>query len=463
MKYPLSTQPIPDSFATAFKDADIRGVYPTEIDEVVAYRVARAFVELFSLHTVIVARDMRLSSPALQNAFVAGVRDSGADVMDIGAVDTPALYYASGTYNLPGVVITASHNPRQYNGLKLVCAGAVPLTNKTGLADIRKSIGRNQFAPVHSRGTLKKKSIHKAYAQYIKNSVSVRAPRPLRVVVDAGNGMAATLQASLSSGTAIEVTPLFFELDGTFPNRNSNPTLAKNQRAIKAELKAGNYDFGVAFDGDADRVAFFDERGNYLNSAVIGALIAEKLLTDYPASKHVYTVFTSKTYEETIKARGGTAIKARVGHAFIKEVMRKKDAVFGCEHSAHFYFKDNFYTDSGILAFLYVAAAYADAITIAPLPFSKFIQPFCCYYQTEEVLVKVKDKKATLAAIASHYTDQSGFQVTKYDGVTVRTANYWFVVKASVTEDALKFVVESPKKKVAVDTQKELLRFFRNY
>jgi len=463
MKNAYQQETIPTDWKQAFKDADIRGVYPTEIDETVTYRVARAFVEHFSLREVIVARDMRLSSPSLRDAFVAGVRDGGADVLDIGEVDTPALYYASGTYNLPGVVITASHNPKQYNGLKLVLAGAVPLTNKTGLGAIQKQVVHNQFKPTQTRGKIKKKAILKEYANYVKSSVQFQPCRPLKVVVDAGNGMATVLAPLLCKELPIEITPLFFELDGTFPNRGSNPTLAKNQHAIKTILKTGDFDFGVAFDGDVDRVAFFDEQGNYINSAVVGALITKKLLEQHPKSNHVYTVFTSKIYEETIKEFGGKALKARVGHAFIKELMRKKEAVFGCEHSAHFYFKDNFYADSGILAFLYVAVAYADTLTQASVSFSDFITPFNRYFQTEEVLVKVMDKKKAIDAIAGHFKRQPGYKVERYDGVTISADDYWFVVKQSVTEDALKFVVESASKRLAKEKQKEILKDLRNY
>lgn len=457
-----STTELPSNFKKAFKDADIRGVYPTEINEVVAYRVARAFVEEFSLKKIIVARDMRVSSPSLRNAFVAGARDSGADVLDIGMVDTPGLYYASGTYKLYGVMITASHNPMEYNGLKLVKSGAVPLTNKTGLLSIKKRIVANDFKKVTLRGSVKKKTILKEYAGYIRGKTKFTAARPLRIVADAGNGMASLLAPILCKGLPIEITPLFFTLDGTFPNRESNPTLAKNQKAIKKELKKGGYDFGVAFDGDVDRVAFFDEKGNYINSAVIGALLAKHLIRRYPKSAHVYTVFTSKVYEETIKEAGGKAVRARVGHAFIKEQMRKKEAVFGCEHSAHFYFKDNFYADSGVLAFLYLAATYAEAEKERK-SFSQMLKPFARYYQTEEVLVKVKDKKITLDAITAQYTKQKPLSIENYDGVTIRFADYWFVIKESVTEDALKFVVESPQKKIAITKQKEILQYLRKY
>lgn len=453
---------LPKEYAKAFKDADIRGVYPTEINETVAYRVARAFVEECGWKQVLVARDMRTSSPTLRSAFIAGVRDAGATAIDIGIIDTPGLYYAAGSLDLPGVVITASHNPAEYNGLKLVAPGAIPLTNKTGLTAIKKRIEANQFPTPKKRGQLKKQSVTKDYLSYIGKRSTFKPERPLKVVVDAGNGTAGPLVEKLCRTLPVEITPLFFELDGTFPNRASNPTLAKNQAAIKAAIKQGDYDFGVAFDGDADRVAFFDERGNYINSAFIGALITEHVLQSQPHTSFVYTVFTSKAYEETIRENGGKAIKARVGHAFIKELMRKKDAVFGCEHSAHFYFKDNYYTDSGILTFLFVAAAFAKQLPTGQ-QFSQYIKPFAKYFQTEEVLVPVKDKDKALQEIAAHYETKNPESITHFDGVTIRFTDYWFVVKKSVTEDALKFVVESPKKTEAKQRQKEIYDYLRKY
>lgn len=453
---------LPTDYKKAFKDADIRGVYPIEVNEAVAYRVGRAFVDECKWREVIVARDMRVSSPALREAFVAGVLAAGAKVIDIGIIDTPGLYFASGSLNLPGVMITASHNPAEYNGLKLVAPGAIPLTNKTGLVSILKRISNDSFVSPKKIGTLKKKSITRDYVSYIKNKTRWKATRPLRVVVDAGNGTAGPLMKKLCALLSIEVTPLFFELDGTFPNRESNPTLSKNQKAIKAELKKGGYDFGVSFDGDADRVAFFDEKGNYINSAFIGAMIAEHLLKQFPKSSHVYTVFTSKIYDETIKAAGGKAIRARVGHAFIKEVMRKKDALFGCEHSAHFYFKDNYYTDSGILTFLFVAAAFAEQMKSGK-SFSQLVKPFSRYFQTEEILVPVRNKDEVLRDIAALYEAKKPEFIERFDGVTVRFPDYWFVIKKSVTEDALKFVVESPVKSVALLHQKEILKYLREY
>lgn len=457
------TGKLPDDFTEAFKDADIRGVYPSEIDEVVAYRVARAFVEEFSWRRLLVARDMRESSPSLRAAFVAGARDSGAEVVDIGLVDTPALYYASGAYQMPGVMITASHNPRSYNGLKLVKPGAVPLTNQSGLRSIKTRIKANAFTTPKQRGGYIKKSLLREYGSYVKATVPLNKQMPVKIVVDAGNGMAAVLD-KLFKQLPIAIEPLFFTLDGTFPNRASNPTLAKNQKTIKRTLKEGSYDFGVSFDGDADRLAFFDERGRYINSAVVGALLAEQFLQQNPKAAFIYTVFTSRIYEETIRQYGGIAKRARVGHAFIKERMRSHDAVFACEHSAHFYFKDNYYADSGILALLYVVAAYQKAQEVSEgTSFSELLQPFSRYHQTEEVLVPVLDKVAALQAVVDHYQTRQPEKIVRYDGVTVQFSNVWFTVKPSVTEDALKYVVESTQARTANAQKKELHAFLQRF
>ncbi len=461
MSVRFKTDGLPTNYAAAFKDADIRGRYPSEIDEVVAYRVARAFVEECGLKKVLVGRDMRVSSPDLRRAFIAGVQDSGASVVDLGQVGTAAVYFASGEYDLPGVVITASHNPAEYNGLKLITAGAVPVTSKTGLRAIKKRIAANDFVTPKRRGSCTKQAIAGAYKKYVLRSAPVTLQQPVRIVVDVGNGMGATVLPILEAVPQLEVTTLFAELDGTFPNRPSNPTLKKSQTAIRAELRQGGYDFGIAFDGDADRVAFFDEKGRYINSAIVGALLAAYLLEHHPGATFVYTVFTSRMYEETIRARGGKAKIARVGHAFIKEVMRKQDAEFACEHSAHFYFRDNYYADSGILAALHILAAYARAES--GTRFSKLLKPFMQYHQTEEVLVRVTDKRAALQAVADHYAKQSPEHIKKFDGVSVQFSDYWFAVKESVTEDALKFVVEAPKKATAVAKQKELQKVLGTY
>lgn len=450
---------LPGDYKKAFKDADIRGVYPNEIDEEVTYRVARAFVEQFKLKEVLVARDMRESSPALRDAFVKGAKESGANVIDLGMVGTPALYYASGTMNCFGVMITASHNPKEYNGLKLVKKGAIPLTNASGLLKVLKRVEKNRFKDAPQKGKVKQKKLLREYKQYVQSKVALDVPRDLKIVVDAGNGMASDFEPLLA-GLPIEVTKLFFELDGTFPNRGSNPTLAKNQTAIVAELKTGDYDFGVAFDGDVDRVAFFDEKGRYINSAHIGALLARHFLEQKKKQKFIYTIFTSRIYLETIKRFKGKAIRSRVGHAFIKELMHKYNARFACEHSAHFYFQGNFHADSGILALLYVAAAYSEAMEQG-MSFSQMMKEFQAYHQTEEVLVRVSNKKNALKLIAKHYKQQKPQRIEKFDGVTIVFPDCWIAVKQSVTEDALKFAVESPERKRAEDEKKKVHEFLK--
>ncbi len=451
---------LPVEYKKAFKDADIRGIYPSEINEVVAYRTARAFVELFKLKKVLVGRDMRLSSPALRNAFIAGAIESGANVVDLGVVSTPLIYFASGTYDMFGVVITASHNPKEYNGMKLVKNGAVPLTNASGLKEIQKLIQKNKFKNAKKKGKVTKKHILRTYKKYVLSKVNVNPSRKIRLVADAGNGMATELDSLLCKELPLKTKKLFFKLDGTFPNRGSNPTLKKNQKAIIAELKTGKYDFGVAFDGDVDRVAFFDEKGRYINSAVIGALITKHFLTLKPKQSFVYTVFTSKIYEQTIKKYGGKAIRARVGHAFIKEKMLKYNVRFGCEHSAHFYFQGNFHADSGILALLYLLDAYSDAMKEGK-SFGDMLKEFQIYYQTEEILVKVNDKKKALIEIEKIFKKKKPLRTLQFDGVTVTFKDYWFVVKKSVTEDALKFVVEAHTKKLAEAKKEEIYKLLK--
>lgn len=448
---------LPNEYRKAFKDADIRGIYPSEINEQVAYRVARAFVEQFKYKKILVARDMRLSSPALRDAFEKGARLSGAEVIDIGMVGTPALYYASGTMGLPGVMITASHNPKDFNGLKLVKPGAVPITNDTGLLKVLKRVEKNKFKNAPKKGRFKSKKTQEEYKKYIQRKIDLDELANIKIVIDAGNGMASDFEP-LFEGLPIRTKKLFFKLDGSFPNRDSNPTLAKNQVAIVSEIKTGSYDFGVAFDGDVDRVAFFDEKGRYINSAHIGALLAKHFLAKETGLKFVYTIFTSRVYEETIKKYGGKAIRARVGHAFIKERMRKHQARFACEHSAHFYFQENFFADSGILALLYLAAAYSEAIKEVD-SFSEMMKEFQVYHQTEEILVRVPDKKKALALVAKHYKKQRPRKIEKFDGVSILFDDIWIMVKQSVTEDALKFVVESPNKKLAENEKKNVHKF----
>ncbi len=449
------------NYKEAFKPADIRGVYPSEIDEELTYFVARAFVDEYEHKTVLVARDMRLSSPALHSAFVKGVIDAGANVIDLGLVSTPVLYFASGTQHLPGVVITASHSPKQFNGLKLVLADAIPLTEQFGLKQIRKRIEKGVFAEVAKPGKVKTKDVLKAYQKFVLTGVQKKGLSDMRIAVDVGNGMGAVVMPLIDAALPVTFTTLFKDLDGNFPNRGSDPTLKKNQQKLQQELKQKSYDFGIAFDGDADRIAFLDEQGTFINSAAIGAVIAQRLLRKNPKAKIVYTTLTSRIYEETVKASGGVLVPARVGHAFIKEIMRKKDVLFGCEHSGHYYFKEYFFTDSVELTLKYVLEEYAGAKKQG-LSFGDMMKPYILYFQTEDVVVDVVDKVKAQRMVEEYLLSKNPVRVKRFDGLFVDYGDVWGAVKISVTEHALKLMFEGKKKAQASALQKEIIAYIKS-
>jgi len=448
-------QSIPTEYKQAFRDADIRGVYPDQLNDEVVYRIARSFVSLYELSEVVLGRDMRTSSPALRDAFVRGITDQGADVIDIGEVDTPAVYFVSGTRNMYGAMITASHNPPEYNGVKLVKSGAIPLTKETGLSDIQTQIEKNIYTDVSSRGTVREENISDTYREYIRSYVSVPDESDVSVVVDGGNGMGGWVVRLMCDELPVSIHPILFEPDGTFPVRGSNPTKNENMGPVKDAISEHAPDFGVAFDGDVDRVAFFDENGNAINSAVIGALIARHFLRTGEGDTFVYTHFTSRSYYEAITTNGGKTHLARVGHAFIKNLMREHDAVFACEHSAHFYFKANYYTDSGILAFLKVLELY----TIGKQEgkqFSDLVAELDKYVQSEEELIEVEDKAGVLEQIRDEYATESCY-MDETDGVYIECDDYWFDLKESVTEDALKLIVEAVDEDTMRSRKQEIL------
>lgn len=452
---------LPAAYRAAFKDADIRGKYPEEIDAVVTYRVGRVLAAEMQATTVAVARDMRCSSPALTQALIEGIRDSGGDVWDLGLVPTTVLYQASGNWDCWGVMVTASHNPAEYNGLKIVRPGAVPLTNASGMKQLQQRIKHDMdpVVPKNQRGKKQSRKLVRSFITAMEREVPLTSGPPLRIVADAGNAMASVLLQHLSKSPAYTIDTINAQLDGTFPSRASNPMLRKNQRPIKQALKQGSYDLGISFDGDGDRIAFFLPNGQMLNGAVAGAMIAEQLLLDYPGATCIDTVFNSRIYHETVQAAGGKVKKARVGHAFIKEQMRKHDAVFACEHSGHYYFRANYYADSVLLAVRYLVRA----IAAAGGTLQTAVKPYQTYTQTEEILVAVGNKRTVLEAVAKQYGKKTDVSIRKFDGVTVDEGDVWFTVKPSVTEDALKFVVESTQKKRAVNKQQEVHEFLQAF
>lgn len=455
------TMTLQADYKRAFKDADIRGIYPTEIDEELAYFVARAFVEEFKYKKILVARDMRLSTPQLYEAFLKGATDSGAAVVDIGMVHSPALYFASGTMNLPGVMITASHSPKEYNGMKLVHAQAIPLTEKNGLGKIRRRIEAGKFVSGVKSGKVTEKNVLKGFQKFVFKGYNAKKLSNLKILADAGNGMATVLLPLLAEKLPLKMDVMFNKLDGRFPNRGSDPTLLDHQKPLRERLQKQKYDFGVAFDGDSDRIAFLDEKGNYINSAVIGALIAEQMLKKNPKAKIGYTGLTSKSYEEAIRRAGGKPVIMRVGHAFIKESMRKKDVLFACEHSGHFYFKDFFFTDSVTLTLLAVFDAYSEAKKEGRT-FSEMMAPYLVYEQTEDTIVMVKNKELSLRKTEEFLKSLQPNKLQKFDGFVVDFGEVWGMVKPSVTEYALKMMFESKKRVDAIRLQNQMVKFVKS-
>jgi phosphomannomutase len=445
----------------AFKSVDIRGVYPTEVNDELVYLIARSFVEEYSLKKVLVARDMRLSSPALFTAFASGANDAGADVIDLGLVHTPALYFASGSMKLAGVMITASHSPKNQNGLKMVLGGAIPLTENFGLKQIRKRIEKGIFKEVKKPGKVVKKDIKAAYLKFVLKGIKTKGMEDIEVVADAGNGMGAVLMELLPKKLPVSFTTLNQNLDGRFPSRGSDPALKKNQKHITTALKTGGFDFGISFDGDGDRIAFFDEEGNYINSAAVGALIATVMLKKKKGAKIGYTNLDSRIFEETIKLNSGVATPVRVGHAYIKETMREKDVLFACEHSGHFYFKEFFYTDSVSHTLRYILLAFLEAKS-AGLTFKEMMEPYLPYKQTEDVFVEVLDTKKAQAAVEAYLKNKKPIRTRKFDGLWVDFGDVWGSVKVSVTERALKMMFESTDKRKAQKLQDEIVAFTKS-
>lgn len=452
---------LPLHYKASFKDADIRGVFPFEINEAVASLVARAFVEIFSYTTVVVGCDMRLSSPQLHKAFIDGVRQAGANVIDVGLVATPQLYFASGSLNLPAVMITASHSPKEYNGMKLVHAGAIPLTKRNGLAQILKLVTRNKFLDATQKGRVTKKNIDASYIKYVLRGIKTKKYTGLRIATDIGNGMAHDVIPLLAKKLPISFKTIFTKLDGNFPNRDSDPNLRENQEALDDKLDHGQYDFGISFDGDADRIAFLDAEGNYINSAAIGALIAKRILAREPKANIASTNLNSRIYEETIVASGGKVIMARTGHTFVKEQMRKHQAVFGCEYSGHFFFRDFFYTDSDVLTLIEILDAYVESKS-AGLTFADMMAPYLVYAQTEDIVVKVADKDLAMQKVHDYLVSLKPKSIKKFDGYFVDFGDVWGAVKMSVTEYGVKLMFESKSKQKAQKLQKQIRTFVQS-
>ena len=453
------------------KAYDVRGIYPDQLDEELAHDVGAAFVRVLGIATrdggpgtVVIAHDMRPSGPNLVASFADGVREQGCDVILIGLASTDGLYFASGHLGLPGAMFTASHNPAQYNGIKLCRAGAAPVGQDSGLRDIRMMIDAGIPSFDGPMGTVSEQDMLVEYATFLRELVDVSGSRPLRVVVDAGNGMGGfTVPAVLGDDAGLPALPLdidamYFELDGSFPNHEANPIDAENMRDLQARVRELGADLGLAFDGDADRCFVVDERGEIVSPSTLTALIAARELAKHPGSTVIHNLITSRAVPEVIAENGGVAVKTRVGHSFIKATMAETGAVFGGEHSGHFYFRDFWRADSGMLAALHTLAALGE--TAEGTTLSSLLAPYDRYAASGEINTEVADQAAATARIKEAFASRVD-EIDTMDGLTMSADTWWFNVRPSNTEPLLRLNVEAADEAQMAALRDEVLGIMR--
>ncbi|MDQ3658519.1 MAG: phosphomannomutase/phosphoglucomutase [Actinomycetota bacterium] len=443
-----------------FKAYDIRGVYPDTLDEDLAKDIGRAYVNHLGLSgsRVVVARDMRLSGETLEKAFIEGVTEAGADVLDLGLVSTDALYFAVGHLEEPGgAMVTASHNPKEYNGFKLCREDAIALSLDEGIGQIRDLIlsGKTPGA-VEFPGSVEEGEISEDYAEHCLSFIETEGLRPLKIVVDAGNGMAGKMLPPVFEKLPFEYVPMYFELDGDFPNHPPSPIEPENTEALRERVVAESADFGVAFDGDADRVFVIDEKGEVVSGDLLAALVAKSVLEKKPGDTIVYSAVCSKALPELIRREGGVPVRTKAGHSIIKPQMRKHDAAFGGEHSGHFYFRDNYFADSGIIAMLTVA----ELVSNQEKPVSELLSPIDPYVRSGEINSEVEDQETVMQKVEEFYTER-GADVDHLDGLTIEFDDWWFSLRPSNTEPLLRLNVEAENSETLQQKRDEVLKMVR--
>ena len=433
------------------KAYDIRGLVKDEITPDFSFSLGVAFAKFLEYErepaTIVVGEDMRPSSPLLADAFSDGVISQGMDVIRIGLASTDMLYFASGKLNLPGIMFTASHNPAKYNGMKLCKSGARPIGKETGLVKIRQLI--EQGVPISNRpiGSMRNQELLREYVDYLLSLFPDKAfkKRKLKVVIDAGNGMAGFTAPAVMERLNIDLIPMYFELDGNFPNHEANPIEAKNLKDLQKRVKKEKADIGLAFDGDADRCFLINEKGELVNPSALTSLIAVHQLKTKPGSTIIYNLISSKAVSEVIAENGGIGVRSRVGHSFIKSLMAESGAIFGGEHSGHFYFSNFWRADSGMLAALYALTELMDTKNTL----SELLKPFNRYVASGEINSKVKNAEKSIELIRKKYCDK--YLVDELDGLTITADNWWFNLRPSNTEPLLRLNVEA-------DTEKEMVK-----
>lgn len=437
------------------KAYDVRGIVPDEFDEEIAARIGAAFAEFVETDEVIVGHDCRLSSPAIREALVDGITGQGTDVRLIGEIPTDLLYFAAGSLSLPGVVITASHNPPQYNGLKFCRAGAAPIGQDTGLLEIR-AMAEGGVPRRTTRGSVTTEDMTEGYVDHVVEATGAHGIVGMRVAADGGNGMAGAVLPAVFDRLDAELLPLYLEPDGTFPNHPADPLRPENLLDLSALVLDQSPDIGVAFDGDADRAFFVDERAVPLPGSTTTAIIADWFLSREPGSAIVHNLICSKAVPETVRSAGGLAVRTKVGHSYIKQVMAETGAVFGGEHSGHYYFRDNYRADSGIMAMLVLLRVLSDA----GVPLSELRTRYEPYAQSGEINFHVVDKEAADRAVERAFGDHAA---DRLDGLTIDLGDRWFNLRPSNTEPVLRLNVEGPDDEAVEELVEHVSEIVREY
>ena len=446
---------MPDSaLDSIFKAYDVRGIYPDEIDESIARRIGNAFVAFTGSARVLVGRDARPSSEPLVAAFIEGALVAGADVVDLGLASTDLCYFAAGSLESPAAMFTASHNPAQYNGVKLCRAGALPIGQDTGLAEIKAMVAGGLLERAEDPGRAERRDLLPAFVAHVHSFVDLDALAPIRVVADTANGVGGLIAPAVLSGLPMELTMLYGELDGTFPNHPADPTAVENLKDLQRAVLDADAGVGLAFDGDADRVVLVDDQAQPIPGSTTTAMLAASILDRNPGEKVVHNLICSKAVPEIVREHGGTPIRTRVGHSFIKQVMAETGAVFGGEHSAHYYFRDNYRADSGIIAAMLVLEQLSKTGT----PLSELRKPFERYAMSGEINTTVDDPLAVIEVVADAYASANQ---DRLDGLTVDLGDWWFNLRPSNTEPLLRLNLEAPDRAACDAHTAEVLAIVR--
>jgi phosphomannomutase len=440
-----------------FKAYDVRGVYGQDLTDEIAYRIGRAAAQYLNVNEIAVGRDMRVSSPQIAAALIRGITDQGVNVVDLGMLTTDGLYFAVGKFNYPaGAMVTASHNPGKYNGIKFCRDQARPISQDTGLAEMRDIAISGDFTELQNKGTVTKRDVIDAYVNHALSFIDGSKLKPLKVAIDAGNGMAGLIMPRVFEKLPCELVPLYFELDGTFPHHPASPIEPENMVDLQKLVREVGADVGAAFDGDADRMFPVDEHGNLVDGSMVTEIVTNSMLRKHPGSTILYNLIVSKSVPEIIEELGGKGLRTRVGHSFIKADMRRVNGIFGGEHSGHFYFRDNWFADSGLITLLIML----ELISVENKPLSEIIKPLDHWVRSGEINSTISDTKTKLQALKERFGKEAQ-NVDELDGLTFDFGDWWFNVRPSNTEPLLRLNLEAKTPELMAQKRDEVLAFIR--